>query len=106
MGDTWITDMRHYLDDEGTLSDRLPGPALNLALFLGSIVGWVTSHEPGTYEQTNVACRRAPGRRRCPGDIFARVDQDGTTISWECPVCRDNGFIRGWEDTLWNRSAD
>jgi hypothetical protein len=46
MGDTWVADMRHYLDDEGTLSDRLPGPALNLALFLGSIVGWVTSHEP------------------------------------------------------------
>lgn len=35
---TWITDMRHYLDEHGSLPADMPGPAVNLALFLGSIV--------------------------------------------------------------------
>jgi hypothetical protein len=103
MGDTWVTDMRHYLDEEGLLPETLPGPALSIALFLGSIVGWVTSHPEGTYEETNVPCRRTPGRRRCLGDIFARVDAAQAAITWECPICGDNGYIRGWEGTLWDR---
>jgi hypothetical protein len=35
--------MRHYLDEQtGDLPDGLPTPVLNLALFFGSIVVWVT----------------------------------------------------------------
>lgn len=46
--------MRHCLDDKtGDLPDRLPPPALNLALFFGSIVAWVTDHLPdGDWEGT------------------------------------------------------
>jgi len=99
----WITDLRHYLDEEGLLPEGLPGPALSIALFLGSIVGWVTSHPDGTYEMTNVTCRRTPNHRRCVGDIAARLEPDRTAITWECPLCGDNGVIRGWESTLWDR---
>ena len=35
MGDTWITDMTHYLDDLGRIPD-LPAPAMRLALYFGS----------------------------------------------------------------------
>lgn len=43
----WVVDMRHYLDEEtGNLPDGLPTPVLNLALFFGSIVAWVTDHLP------------------------------------------------------------
>ena len=43
----WVVDMRHYLDEEtGDLPDGLPTPVLNLALFFGSIVAWVTDHLP------------------------------------------------------------
>ena len=43
----WVVDMRHYLDEEtGDLPDRLPTPVLNLALFFGSIIAWVTDHLP------------------------------------------------------------
>ena len=105
MGDIRITDMRHYLDEAGRLHKDMPGPALSLAQFLGSIVGWVTSHPPGSHERTNVLCRRSPGRRRCLGDIYARFEQEGTVISWRCSICEDNGFIRGWEGTFWDRRA-
>lgn len=42
MSDTWIIDSRHYLDERGRLL-QLPTRVLNLALFQGSIVAWVTS---------------------------------------------------------------
>jgi hypothetical protein len=105
MGNTFITDLRHFLDDDGFLPEDIPGPALNLALFLGSIVGWATSHKGGRNELTNVPCRRSPARRRCLGTIRARLDPDGETIIWQCPICGDNGTIRGWEDTLWDRRS-
>ena len=102
----WVVDMRHYLDEEtGDLPDRLPTPVLNLALFFGSIVAWVTDHLPQGDWHTNVPCRRSPGRRRCLGDIMAELDRTSGHIVWQCPVCTDHGLIHGWEDTLWNRQG-
>ena len=38
MGNTWVVDMRHYLDEKtGDLPDSLPGRVSSLALFFGSI---------------------------------------------------------------------
>jgi len=105
MGDTWVTDMRHYLDDEDLLAEALPGPVFNIAVFLGSIVAWVTSHPQGICEWTNVPCRRTPGHKRCLGEIFARLDDASGTIIWECPMCGDNGYIHGWKGTLWDRQT-
>lgn len=101
-GDTWITDMRHFLDESGAMPE-MPGPALSLALFLGAIVAWVTSGRMAADERTNVPCRRIPGRRRCRGVIEAALAADGETVSWRCPVCGDNGKTRGWEETMWDR---
>jgi hypothetical protein len=104
MADTWITDMRHYLDASGELPD-LPGPALNLALFQGSIVAWVSSRSAQGAERTNVNCRRRPGGQRCPGEIHASMDGGGGAVDWVCPACGDGGVIRGWQDTRWDRRA-
>ena len=104
MGDTWVVDLRHYLDERtGDIPDSLPGPALSVALFFGSIVAWVTDHLPEAEWHTNVSCRRSPGRRRCLGEIFAELDGGTGQIVWRCPRCGDNGLIHGWEDTVWNR---
>ena len=102
MGNTWITDMSHYLDGAGTIVD-MPGPALSLALFLGAIVAWVTSGRAVGDALTNVPCRRSPGRQRCRGVIEAAQASDGAAISWRCPVCGENGVTRGWEGTPWDR---
>jgi hypothetical protein len=83
----------------------LPTPVLNLALFFGSIVAWVSDHLPHGDWHTNVPCRRSPSRRRCLGDIMAELDRTSGHIVWQCPVCGDNGLIHGWEDTLWNRQG-
>ncbi|MGH7321612.1 MAG: hypothetical protein ACRELA_18595 [Candidatus Rokuibacteriota bacterium] len=104
MANTWVTDMRHYLDGRGAMG-KLPGPALSLALFLGSIVAWVTSGRSLDDRRTNVPCCRSPGRRRGLGEILATVDPNPTVMAWRCPLCGDNGVIRGWESTAWDRGA-
>ena len=106
----WISDLRHFLDEEGEIPDELPGPALEMALFLGSIAAWVTSREcrdPYCEDAwTNVPCRRRPRRRRCRGTIVAWLDSDGATIVWQCLNCGDRGTITGWEGTDWDRRPD
>jgi len=102
----WVVDMQHYLDEEtGDLPADLPSRILNLALFFGSIVAWVTDHLPEGDWHTNVPCRRSPGRKRCLGEIIAELNRASGYIEWYCNVCGDNGMIHGWEDTLWNRSG-
>jgi hypothetical protein len=105
MGNTWVTDIRHFLDASGAIPEDIPGPARNLGLFLGAIVAWVTSGRSVSDPRTNVSCRRSPRRRRCRGEILATFEADGSTISWRCPVCGDNGVTRGWERTPWDRRS-
>jgi len=100
---TWITDIRHFLDEMGRIPDDLPGPALGVAMFVGSIAAWVTSPRGVGDLRTNVACRWSPAGRTCPGIIEAGLSGDGETIFWHCPVCGDNGQVRGWEGTPWDR---
>jgi hypothetical protein len=106
IGGTWVTDIRHCLDASGTIPEDLPGPALNLALFIGAIVAWVTSGRSSVDARTNVPCRRNPGRRRCPGEILASFEPDASTIVWHCPACGDNWVTRGWEGTPWDRRSE
>jgi len=102
MGNTWVTDMRHFLDQNGSLAD-MPNQALNLVLHFGSIVAWMTSHSKDVMQPTNVTWRRSPGRRRCVGEICASFQSDPFGITWFCPLCDDNGIIHGWEGTSWDR---
>ena len=103
MGGTWVVDMRHYLDETGSLGD-MPSRVVHLALYFGSIVAWMTSHPDGA-QPTNVVCRRSPGRRPCTGEIAASYEDDRSVIAWACPFCGDKGFIHGWEGTMWDRGA-
>jgi hypothetical protein len=102
---TWVTDLKHFIDEETEDWADLPGPALNLAIALGSIVAWVTDHLPAGEPHTNVPCWRRPGRKRCRGDILAERPTGSSEIVWHCWLCGDNGVIHGWEDTLWDRRA-
>lgn len=91
MGDTWVTDLSHFPEDDEDLAS-LPTPAINLALHLRSIVEWMTSRPLDEFELTNVYCRRSPDRKRCIGQIIAEFTDEPDTIRWECPACGDNGL--------------
>lgn len=105
MGNTWITNMRHFLNEDGTIPVDLPGPALRLAKYFGSIVEAVSSRQDLENAHTGVKCRRRPGRKPCGGEILAIIDKrNDFAINWHCSICDDNGLISGWQGTMYDRS--
>jgi hypothetical protein len=102
MSNTWVVDLRHYLDVSGAFAD-MPTPARLLAEYFASIVVDATANLD---EEPSVRCRRRPGRRRCTGMIMSYPSADDLEcIHWHCPVCKDSGSISGWQDTLWDGFA-
>jgi hypothetical protein len=100
---TWIIDLRCYLTPTGAMVE-LPSRARLFAEYIASIVVDATTNidDPPT-----VRCRRRPGHRRCTGVVMSYPNNDeNDTIYWYCPVCGDNGFISGWQNTLWDGFAD
>jgi hypothetical protein len=104
MGDTWIVDITHFLDEDGCLVPQ-SGPALKLAEHIGSIVAMVSAGGSPRAGLARVPCRRRPGRKKCPGEIVALIEADTDAIVWHCPNCGDNGLIARWRDTLWDLSS-
>jgi len=31
------------------------------------------------------------------------AEDEPTPIVWGCPVCKDEGYISGWQETLWDK---
>ena len=105
MGDTWVVDMRHYVDlRDPKVAHRIPGPARRLGEHFGSIVEAVTAgwDDPGLPIPTMVRCRRRPKRKPCPGLINAQLTEVPAEITWRCDHCDDGGYIHDWQDTPWN----
>ncbi len=102
MGNTWITDLRDFLNDEGGPAE-MPKQARALVNYLGQIVKAVTTRNGKTLA-TGVRCRRLRRRKLCPGEIIAFMNEQ-RTISWSCPVCGNNGLISGWEGAIWDWSV-
>ena len=105
MGDTWITDMRHFLDVLEPDVD-IPGPARRLAEYLGRIVEAATAKPPMFLRHSDIRCRRRPGRKPCVGHIRLVYNEDEGEIVWECTACDDRGIISDFEGTPWDRSFD
>jgi hypothetical protein len=105
MGDTWITDMMHFLDIMEPDAD-IPDRTRRLAEYFGKIVEAATSRPALYLVDTEVRCRRRPKRKPCPGHIRLVCNEDEGEIVWECTSCDDHGIIRGFEGTPWDRSID
>jgi hypothetical protein len=101
VANTWIVDLRHYLTPAGTLA-ALPTRARVLAEYFTQIVAQGSNFD----EPIALRCRRRPRRRACAGvlEISLELDLDG--MVWQCPVCGDNGVIRGWQGTFWDNSEN
>jgi hypothetical protein len=100
IGGTWVTDLTHFIDETGGLHHLLTVPGRNLALHMTAIVAAATS-QLGGGSAHEVRCRRRPNRRPCSGTIQHRLWAD-ERITWECPICGDNGVISNWQSTPWD----
>ena len=103
MPDTWIVNLRHFLNPDGSIAPK-SGRALRLAQHFAAIVREITAEIGGETSFPKVRCRRKPKRKACPGEIDSVFDPETGTIFWKCPICGDNGAIRDWEGTLWDFS--
>lgn len=104
MGNTWVTDIRHFLDSEGNVIQE-PRPARHLAQYFCLIIEAATGQPVHRQDRsTGVHCRRRPGHKPCEGTIIADFyEQDASAIAWACHLCGDNGYIRGWQETQWDK---
>lgn len=104
MADTWITDISHFLDEEGEI---IPGPprARKLAEYLTAIIVMASFPEPEYPPEYLVRCRRRPNRKPCREEIVGFVDPETDDIVWMCPACGDRGLTCNWRGTMWNMSG-
>ena len=97
----WITEMRHFLDDNGI--PVVSGSPGREASYLGGIalaLGKAPFDEP---VMTGIPCRRRPGRRARAGHNRAIKRTNPRRIEWICPQCKGEGVIYNWEGTYWDR---
>ena len=76
----------------------MPTEARQLASFFALIVDEASSFEESRADEVNVRCRA----KGCEPQILAHreLHQD---IVWHCPDCDQNGVIRNWSGTKWDR---
>lgn len=103
MGDTWITDLTHFLDETGQIAPE-SGPDRRLAEHITAIVAMASLPEIVIPPEYKVKCRRRPGRKPCAGFIDADIDPETDEIVWWCDKCDDNGYIQNWKDSMWDLS--
>lgn len=103
MANIWIVDLRHYLNQDGSIGIK-SGTGRRLAEHFAAIVQETSGDTDGEGRFPKVKCRRRPRRKPCAGAIESYIDPGDDAIVWRCPVCGDNGAISGWEGTLWDFS--
>jgi hypothetical protein len=103
MADTWMINLRHYMDDDGRICE-MTGPTRALLDYMGSIVVLATT-EADLTSGAAVRCRRKPKRKPCAGVIEYLIDPEDNAIVWSCSECGDNGTISSWEGTIWDCST-
>ena len=103
MGDTWITDITHFLDEEGEIISE-PPQARKLAEYLTAIIIMASFPDPEYPQEYQVKCRRRPNRKPCLEGVVGFVDPETDDVVWMCPVCGDRGLISHWQGTRWDMS--
>jgi len=99
----WVIDIRHWLNESRT------GPAVSQLKRkvekLKEIIVFATSVESFVPVGSYPKCWRKPGRKNCTGRLIVEMAGEDE-IHWICPVCGDEGVVRGWKDLFWNITID
>ncbi len=99
MADTWITDIAHFLDENGEMITE-PQQAAKMGEYFAAII--VMASEVEYPPEHQVLCRRKPKRKPCLGKITGYISPETDEIVWECPKCGDWGAISHWQGTIWD----
>ena len=102
MGDNWITNMTHFLDERGRLPEKYG--SRRIANHLGSIVTALTT-SPSAVPRELPSPAASVKRKACSGKIIAGFEPGTANIIWSCPACNDRGLIRNWQNTFWDKGG-
>ncbi len=94
----YVSDLQHFLG----MPDDAPGPARRMAEHLIHIVQAATAGNGGHPWVSALPCRRRPGRRPCAGHLVLLRSDRPPSIHWWCNQCGDEGFVSGWEGSVFD----
>ena len=91
----YISNMTHFLDEDGNISKAGPVEARELASFLGLVIDAYTSYY--TNDRQEIPCFN----EICTGVITTGRSILTDEILWGCPECGIDGRISEWRGTKW-----
>ena len=96
----YISNLTHFLDDQGNIPTQMLKEARELANFLALIVDATTKTLPSTLSSTDIRCFQ----KGCHGLVKSAIRPKEGEIHWYCPECENEGVISNWQGKKWNNS--
>lgn len=97
----YITNLIHLLENKMNFSGKLRKEAEVLADFLPQVIDHTTRSKYSSLTPTGIHCFR----KGCHGIINSALRPDTEEIHWYCPVCENEGLIKGWKDSEWDKTG-
>lgn len=97
----FITNMQHFLNEQGEIPDSMPDEAKALAGFQALVVDAAT--ENGLTDLpilTDLRCFE----KGCEGDIVIAAVLSENRIEWQCNECEMGGIISEWMGTKFDNT--
>jgi hypothetical protein len=93
----YITNFKHFLDENGNIPTDMHKEARELANFLALLVDDAST---GDYDaEPTIKCIE----NSCEGLVVAFITHDtDDEIYWVCPICKSKGYITDWRGTKWD----
>ncbi|MEA1877674.1 MAG: hypothetical protein U9N86_12500 [Bacteroidota bacterium] len=97
----FITNMQHYLDENGNIAESMPYEAKALASFQSLVVDVATSNGLKNLPiLTDLRCFE----KGCEGDIVITAVLSENRIEWHCDECEMGGIISDWMGTKFDNT--
>lgn len=94
----FISNLSHFLDEEGNIAKEMHKEGRQHASFLALIVDSATKDYQTSKKSTEIRCLK----KKCTGTIDIEVDTKDEVIEWHCTNWDEEGKISGWQGTKWD----
>lgn len=91
----YISNITHFIDEEGNIPKMMPVEAREMTGFLAMVIDETTK---GNGDENNLRCFK----KKCLGTIKSGFTSDKNEIFWKCSSCDNEGVISEWQGTKWN----
>jgi hypothetical protein len=92
----FVTNLQHFLDDNGSIPQDIPKEAKEFAYFLALLVDYATSGNDDSPLQ--IRCNKM----KCHGFVIPIITEESEEIYWKCSECRNEGVISNWRGIKWD----